>query len=276
MSARDQSDAARPVSLSAGAALGPYRLLHPIAPRRVDPERSEIWLAEAGQGRELVLKIYAISARTPMTLRRVKRESQLALRCAQLPAVVTTEFAGPVGDWWVIAMERLGPTLLEHHRERKDHQRRWRDSATYARWIEQIAWSLGEMHRAGSVHRDIKYQNIMLDPARSLVKLADFSRARRAGEGDHAPKSDQLELALVAWILLTGRRYPADPRHLLSAPLRQVLLRATAPRPSERFPDMASFARALRAAAAESASTGWTRRCRFPGVHRLRTLLRRS
>jgi hypothetical protein len=133
---------------------------------------------------------------------------------AHLPALVTTEFAGPFGDWWVIAMERLGPNLLEHDRERKLHPWRWWAAATYAQWIEQIADSLGEMHGTGNVHGDIKISNVMLDPPRSTAKLADFSRAREATEDDHATKNDQLQLARVSWMLLTGSRYSADPEHV--------------------------------------------------------------
>jgi serine/threonine protein kinase len=162
-----------PVSLSTQVVLGPYRMLTAIVPPRIDdPERPQIWLADSAPGRELVLKIYGISVRTPMTLRRVERESQMAVRCAHLPGFVTTEFAGPIGDWWVIAMERLGPTLLAHHRERRMHPRRWRKAATYALWIEQIARSLGDMHRAGHVHGDIKTPNVMLDRAQSMRSWA--------------------------------------------------------------------------------------------------------
>jgi hypothetical protein len=75
-----------PVALSGQVALGPYRLLTAIAPPRIDdPERPQIWLADSAQDRELVLKIYRISVRTPMTLRRVERGSQMALRRAHLP-----------------------------------------------------------------------------------------------------------------------------------------------------------------------------------------------
>jgi serine/threonine protein kinase len=214
-------------------------------PRRDDPERAHVWLAEADRARR-VLKAYRISARTPKALRRLRRESQIALRWAHLPAVVTTEFAGPFGDWWVIAMEPLGPNLLEHDRQRKLHPWRWRDAATYTQWIERIARSLDEMHRAGSVHGDIKIPNVMLDPPQSMAKLIDFSRARESTEGDHALRNEQLQLARVAWMLLTGNRYPADPEHRLSPPLRKTLARAAAWRRGRRFPDMASFAGALR------------------------------
>jgi serine/threonine protein kinase len=268
-------DRAGPVSPSAEAALGPYRLLTAIVPPRIDdPERPHIWLAEAGQGRKLVLKLYRVSVRTPMALRRVERESRTALRCAHLPGLVTTEFAGPIGDWWVIAMERLGPTLVAHHRERRMHPGRWRNAATYALWIEQIARSLGDMHRAGHVHGDIKTPNVMLDWDRSMAKLGDFSRARPY-DLDRA-SNDQLQLAHVAWILLTGRKYPEDPQHRLSAPLREVLVRATAPSPRQRFPDMHSFAEAIRAAPTRSGLAAWARHSRLRGRRRLGRLLRRS
>jgi serine/threonine protein kinase len=268
-------DRAGPVSPSAEAALRPYRLLTAIIPPRVDdPERPHLWLAEDDQGRQLVLKIYRISVRTPMTLRRLERESRTALRCAHLPGFVATEFAGPIGDWWVIAMERLGPTLLAHHRERRMHPRRWRNGATYVRWIEQIARSLGDMHCAGHVHGDIKTSNVMLDRDRSAAKLGDFSRARPY-DLDRA-RNDQLQLAHVAWILLTGRKYPDDPQHRLSAPLREVLVQATAPSPSQRFPDMHSFAEAIRAAPTRSGLAAWVRRSRLRARRRLGRLLRRS
>jgi len=51
--------------------------------------------------------------------------------------------------------------------------------AAHARlYVYQLCRALGQIHAAGICHRDIKPQNLLLDPARHVVKLIDFGSAK--------------------------------------------------------------------------------------------------
>ena len=55
-------------------------------------------------------------------------------------------------------------------------------------YIYQIARSLAYIHQMGICHRDIKPQNLLLDPTSHVVKLCDFGSAKMlvAGESNIA------------------------------------------------------------------------------------------
>jgi len=45
-------------------------------------------------------------------------------------------------------------------------------------YLYQLCRALGQIHSAGICHRDVKPQNLLLDPATQLVKLIDFGSAK--------------------------------------------------------------------------------------------------
>src|SRR5436853_7716641 len=49
------------------------------------------------------------------------------------------------------------------------------------RWLDEAASALDHAHRAGSVHRDVKPANLLLD-ANGRLAVADFGIARMASE----------------------------------------------------------------------------------------------
>jgi len=51
-------------------------------------------------------------------------------------------------------------------------------------YIYQIARSLAYIHQLGICHRDIKPQNLLLDPNSHVVKLCDFGSAKMLVKGD--------------------------------------------------------------------------------------------
>jgi serine/threonine-protein kinase len=150
--------------------------------------------------------------------------------------------------------------------------------------LRQTAFGLGEAHRAGMVHRDVKPGNILVRPDGS-VKITDFGIAWSArsvaltrtgqvigtpqylspeqAEGLLAsPASDVYALGLIGYECLTGRpafegdnpvtialkQVRQDPEPLpgeLPEGVRGLIGRALAKDPERRFPDGAAFVGAV-------------------------------
>ena len=150
--------------------------------------------------------------------------------------------------------------------------------------LRQTAFGLGEAHRAGMVHRDVKPGNILVRPDGS-VKITDFGIAWSArsvaltrtgqvigtpqylspeqAEGKLAsPASDVYALGLIGYECLTGhpafegdnpvtialKQVRQDPEPLpddLPARVRGLIGRALIKDPSARFPDGAAFVGAI-------------------------------
>jgi hypothetical protein len=158
------------------------------------------------------------------------------------------------------------------------------DTATTLSLLRQTAFGLGEAHRAGMVHRDVKPGNILVRPD-GTVKITDFGIAWSArsvaltrtgqvigtpqylspeqAEGRHAtPASDVYALGLIGYECLTGhpafdgdnavtialKQVRQDPEPLpgeLPADVRQLISRSLVKDPAGRLPDGAAFADAI-------------------------------
>src|SRR4051794_19145918 len=158
------------------------------------------------------------------------------------------------------------------------------DTATTLSLLRQTAFGLGEAHRAGMVHRDVKPGNILVRPDGS-VKITDFGIAWSArsvaltrtgqvigtpqylspgqAEGRLAtPASDVYALGLIGYECLTGhpafegdnavtialKQVQQDPEPLpgeLPAGVRQLISRSLVKDPAGRLPDGAAFAAAV-------------------------------
>ncbi len=140
----------------------------------------------------------------------------------------------------------------------------------------QAADGLAAVHATGLVHRDVKPANLRVgDDGR--VRVIDFGLAGReparcdAGEPDAAgtpaymapeqrrgaggaPAADQYSLAVALVETLSGER-PAEAGDALRGvprSVRRVVARGLAPDSAARWPDVAAFARALRASASRA------------------------
>ena len=156
--------------------------------------------------------------------------------------------------------------------------------ATTLSLLHQTAFGLGEAHRAGLVHRDVKPGNILVRPDGS-VKITDFGIAWSArsvaltrtgqvigtpqylspeqAEGrPPTPASDVYALGLIGYECLTGhpafdgdnavtialKQVQQDPEPLpgdLPAGVRGLIRRALLKDPAARLPDGAAFAAAI-------------------------------
>src|SRR4051794_23635099 len=158
------------------------------------------------------------------------------------------------------------------------------DTATTLSILRQTGFALGEAHRAGMVHRDVKPGNILVCPD-GHVKITDFGIAWSArsvaltrtgqvigtpqflspeqAEGKLAtPASDVYGLGLIGYECLTGRpafegdnpvtialkQVRQDPEPLpgqLPAGVRTLITRALVKDPGARIPDGAAFVQAI-------------------------------
>ncbi len=147
--------------------------------------------------------------------------------------------------------------------------------------VASCAAALDYAHRHNILHRDLKPANLILTKSDTL-KIIDFgvagllnqvdSVAEIAGTpwymspeqlvaGHLTPRSDQFSIGILTYQMLTGivpvegefdpehpEAYRRPPLAGLPEPVLDVLRRATAEKPEDRFPDVSSFSRALRAA----------------------------
>jgi len=162
--------------------------------------------------------------------------------------------------------------------------------------LRDLASALDYAHAQGIIHRDIKASNVIVEPLDTLSSnrthraiLMDFgiahSRHERTkltmtgdmlgtaeyispeqihGETELDGRADQYSLAVLAYIMLTGRRpfersntwatvkahieeSPPDPREIVQIPeaAAQALMKALAKKPEDRFASSGEFIKAL-------------------------------
>ena len=150
--------------------------------------------------------------------------------------------------------------------------------------LSEIAGALSYAHAHGVVHRDVKPENILLSSGRAVVADFGIARAVSAAGGDRitgtgftvgtrpymspeqaigqAPidgRADEYSLACVFHEMLTGELPVTDPvtglatgRDSFPPAFHNVMARALATAPDDRFPTVQQFGDALTAAARAS------------------------
>jgi serine/threonine-protein kinase len=129
--------------------------------------------------------------------------------------------------------------------------------------ISQIATAVQAAHAAGVIHRDLKPDNVMYDPATKVVKLLDFGIAADTDRGSEdrltragffvgslmyvapealsgemvTPAADQYSLATIAYYLLTGTHpfTAKGPREMFTQLLTQPPVPLNKARPGLTF-----------------------------------------
>ncbi|HYE04529.1 MAG TPA: serine/threonine-protein kinase [Planctomycetota bacterium] len=179
----DSSAGTEEDELAPGSVLGGYRIVDRIARGGMGTVYRACQLS---MDRVVALKVLPRHlAADPDYARRFEREARVAGGCEH-PNLIRVFEVGAADGWSFYAMEHIdGPTLAKLSRSGGPIE-----EAKAVRWMARLAAALGEAHRAGVVHRDVKPDNILLAPG-GEPKLADLGLAKRAdGRGDITAAGD--------------------------------------------------------------------------------------
>ncbi len=234
--------------------------------------------------REVAVKvILAKYANDPEFVRRFEAEAQLIARLEHLHIVPLYDYWREPNNAYLVMRWLRGGNLFTSIQKNGC----WEIQAA-AQMLEQIAAALAVAHRHGIIHRDLTPANILLDEEKNayladfgIAKEAVSVTREERLFGSPAymapeqikiepitPQTDIYSLGIVLYETLTGKtpfdsnsvtellqKHLTDPipplqiiRPDLPHSFNQVIMRATAKNPVERFPDTLSMATAFRQA----------------------------
>lgn len=195
-----------------------------------------------------LLELYELGGLDEPTRKRAVAEASLQLAFGDIPDAVPALAVTEEGEWLIVTTSRRGETLAEHMASGGPIGNRL-PAPIYGRLIDQAARTLDSMHERGLVHRAVRPETLVFDPRDQELAVGGFAigslldaseldryRAPESFQGEIGPAVDQYALGVVARELLT---IPGSPP--LTGPVHQVLHRATAPQPGDRFPTVAAF-----------------------------------
>jgi serine/threonine protein kinase/tetratricopeptide (TPR) repeat protein len=262
----------------AGERLGAYELLQPLGAGGM----AEVWLARRADGafeRQVALKIPRLRDMPAEMVERFARECSI-LATLECPGIARLYDAGVDGSGVpYIAMEYVQGEPLTAWCDA-----RGLDVPSRINEFLQVLDAVGYAHARNVIHRDIKPSNILVTD-KGEVRLLDFGVARLLQVETHLPsitrihgraltpeyaspellrsepidqRSDIYSLGVVLHELLTGARpgqpLPSTGAGELQGVWRDVVNKALATAPADRYADAASFAAALRQAVTTSAA----------------------
>jgi eukaryotic-like serine/threonine-protein kinase len=256
------------ITRQAGERLGAYELLQPLGAGGM----AEVWLARRADGafeRQVALKIPRLRDMPAEMVERFARECSI-LATLECPGIARLYDAGVDGSGVpYIAMEFVQGEPLTAWCDA-----RGLDAPARINEFLQVLDAVGYAHARQVIHRDIKPSNILVTE-KGEVRLLDFGVARLLQAETHLPsitrihgraltpeyaspellrsepidiRSDIYSLGVVLHELLTGVRPGQTGPTELQGVWREVVNKALATAPADRYADAASFAMALRQA----------------------------
>jgi len=141
-------------------------------------------------GREVALKVlHPQSVSDKTVVARFRREAEACSKLRNRHTVITFDFDETEDGILYLAMELLRGTSLEKLQKRMGPLPVKRVLLI----LDQIAQALGEAHQQGIIHRDMKPENVMIEPhggdqSEDYVKVLDFGIAKIVtGDGSRTP-----------------------------------------------------------------------------------------
>lgn len=143
-----------------------YELAAPLALGRV----TAVYRARGPEG-EVVLKCLVAPYPTLPQLEAYRTEFEI-LRRLTSPGVVRAHALREVGNGLVLILESVPALSLRRALERSPMPVK-----AFLQFARQIVSTLGEVHAAGVIHKDVNPDNILYDPGSGTVCLVDFGAA---------------------------------------------------------------------------------------------------
>lgn len=191
-------------------------------------------------GNYRAVKVVSLTGRTTEAVDEALRDEHRIGSTVRHPHVVRAFEFFRDDDIAAFSMEYIaGGTLADRLVSRKPFSL---DTALHV--TSQLCGALKAVHDAGIIHRDIKPQNVLMQPE-GLIKLADFGIARGMGTpdpdgahrisgtidylspeyiqfGEYSPRSDIYSVGVIAYQMITGA-LPFEGSSLVEILTRRVL-----------------------------------------------------
>ena len=253
---------------------GRYQVLSKLA----EGGMSTVYVGKSSRGPDVIVK-EASGSDLEQAEERLRIEADIlkALVSPGHPHVVRYLDEGTnLGPFCLVEEKLEGETLSERYRDKAA------DPPTASKYILQLLEALSYLHKRNVIHRDVKPNNIIVDPSREVV-LIDFGAAKKefhqftgAGTviytpgwgapeqnlGEATPASDLYGVGAVFFFLLTGQdprasmkqlaggktelfRTPHDLEPSVAQGLSDVVKKAMAYDPKQRFSTAQDMADAI-------------------------------